>query len=95
MNPVTDQKVMYYVYILTSEKSGQWYTGCTDDLRKRLSQHQKGQSTFTKKGVPWKLIYYEACHSKDDSFAREKYLKTGPGKKYLKNRLKRFLSVTG
>ncbi len=86
---------MYYVYILQSEKSGQWYTGSTGNLRKRVSQHNLGQSTWTKGGVPWKLIYYEACLSEEDARAREMYLKTGAGKKYLKNRLTRFLSVTG
>ena len=86
---------MYYVYILQSEKSGQWYTGRTNDLRKRLSQHNLGQSTWTKGGVPWKLIYYEACIDEKDAQAREKYLKSGPGKAYLNNRLKRFLTLTG
>ncbi|MEZ4200122.1 MAG: GIY-YIG nuclease family protein [Candidatus Paceibacterota bacterium] len=86
---------MYYVYILKSEKSGQLYTGVTNDLRKRLSQHNLGQSTFTKKGVPWELIYYEASLNEDDAHTREKYLKSGPGKAYLKNRLKRFLTLTG
>ena len=85
---------MYYVYVLKSEKSGRWYTGYTNNLRKRLSQHNLGQSNWTKGGVPWKLIYYEACLEENDAQAREKYLKTGAGKKYLKNRLKRFLSLT-
>ena len=86
---------MYYVYILKSEKSGQWYTGSTNDLRKRLSQHNLGQSNWTKGGVPWELIYYEACLDEGDARTREEYLKSGPGKQYLKNRLKRFLSLTG
>ena len=86
---------MYYIYILQSEKSGQWYTGSSGNLRKRLSQHNLGQSNWTKRGIPWKLIYYEASLSEEDARIREKYLKTGAGKKYLKNRLKRFLSVTG
>lgn len=86
---------MYYVYILKSEISGQWYTGSTGNLRKRLSQHNLGQSSWTKGGVPWKLIYYEAGLSEEDARAREKFLKSGAGKKYLKNRLKRFLTLTG
>jgi len=86
---------MYYVYILQSEKSGQWYTGSTKDLRKRLSQHNLGQSTWTKGGIPWKLIYCEACLDRDDAHTRETYLKSGSGKAYLKNRLKRFLTLTG
>lgn len=86
---------MYYAYILQSKKSGQWYTGSTNNLRKRLSQHNLGQATWTKKGIPWTLIYYEASLNEEDARTREKYLKSGPGKQYLKNRLKRFLSLTG
>ena len=86
---------MYYTYVIESQKSKYWYTGSTDDLRKRLNQHNTGKSTWTKKGVPWKLIYYEACANREDATTREKYLKSGPGKRYLKNRLRRFLSLTG
>jgi putative endonuclease len=85
---------MYYTYILKSEHTGRLYTGHTSDLRKRLSQHNLGQSTWTKRGIPWKLIYYEACLNEEDAQTREIYLKTGAGKKYLNNRLKRFLSLT-
>lgn len=86
---------MYYVYILESKKSELWYTGSTNDLRKRFGQHNNKRSNWTKRGVPWKLIYYEACLNEEDARAREKYLKTGMGKRYLKNRLKRFLTLTG
>ncbi len=86
---------MHYVYVIKSLKSDAWYTGCTQDLRKRLSQHNAGKSNWTKGGVPWELIYYEACLNQDDAYAREKYLKTGMGKRYLRNRLKRFLTLTG
>ena len=44
---------------------------------------------------PFELIYYEACLNEQDALARENYLKSGMGKRYLKNRLKRFLSLTG
>lgn len=83
---------MFYVYVLKSAKSRQLYTGSTDDLRKRLSQHNKGQSAWTRSGVPWDLIYYEASLNRDDAYNREKYLKTGFGKRYLKARLKCFLT---
>lgn len=95
MNPVRDQSLMYYVYVIESQRSKYWYTGSTDDLRKRLNQHNKGESTWTKQGIPWKLIYYEASLRREDAQSREKYLKSGPGKRYLKNRLRRFLSLTG
>jgi len=95
MSPVRDPNLMYCTYVIESQKSSYWYTGSTNDLRKRFNQHNKGKSTWTKQGVPWKLIYYEACLNEEDARSREKYLKTGVGKRYFKNRLKRFLSLTG
>ncbi len=95
MNPVRDPSCMFYVYILKSRKDGKWYKGSTNDLRKRFKQHNENKSTWTKNKGPWDLIYYEACLNEEDARSREKYLKTGMGKRYLKNRLKRFLSLTG
>ncbi len=95
MSPVRDNTVTYYVYILKSEKSSRMYTGYTNDLRKRFYQHNSGKSTFTKRDMPYKIIYYEACLNSEDAKSREKYLKSGMGKRYIKNRLKRFLSLTG
>lgn len=93
MNPVTSN--FTYVYVIRDVKTELLYTGCTSDLRKRLAEHQSGKSTYTKSRGPYKLIYYEACLNEKDAFAREKYLKSGMGKRYLKNRLKHFLDVTG
>ncbi len=86
---------MFYTYILQSEKDNHWYTGCTNDLRKRYKMHQQSLVVPTAARGPFKVIYYEACLDRTDAYAREKYLKTGMGKRYLKNRLKRFLSLTG
>ncbi len=82
---------MYYVYIPLSEKDGDFYTGFTNDLRRRLEEHNSGKVESTLKRKPLKLIYYEACVSKDDARSRERYLKSGMGKKYLRNRLKNYL----
>jgi len=78
-----------------SKKTERWYTGVTGDLRKRFNQHQEGKSQWTKGKGPWMLIYYEACLNEEDAWSRETYLKSGMGKRYLKNRLKRSLSLTG
>jgi len=83
---------MYYTYVVQSQKSKYWHTGSTNDLRKRFNQHNKGKSGWTKDGIPWDLLCYEACLNEEDARSREKYLKSGMGKRYLKNRLKRFLS---
>jgi len=79
---------MYYTYLLQSKKDGQWYTGYTKDLQKRFLEHNQGKVESTKRRIPMELIYYEACKNAFDARAREKYLKTGMGKRYLKNRLK-------
>ncbi len=93
MSPV--RASMSYVYVLRSNKSGRLYTGYTSDLRKRLAEHQENKSPYTRGRGPYELIYYEACMDANDALAREKYLKTGMGKRYLKNRNKRFLALTG
>ena len=93
--PVRDSRI-WYTYVLVGIKSKRWYTGCTLDLRKRFNQHNQGKSTYTKRNKDkYELIYYEMCKNKKDTYMREKYLKSGMGKRYLKNRLKRFLSLTG
>ena len=86
---------MYYVYVVKSTQDGKLYTGFTSDLRKRFREHNAGKVSSTKNRGPFVLIYYEACINEQDATAREKYLKTGMGKRYIKNRLKRFLSLTG
>ena len=94
MNPVRDSQ-NHFVYVIQSLQNKQWYTGSTNDLRKRFQEHSDRKSTYTKYRGPYTLIYYEMCRNEHDAKAREKYLKTGMGKHYLKNRLKRFLSLTG
>lgn len=86
---------MFYTYVIRSKRDNQYYTGFTSDLRKRFKDHQNNKVFSTKNRGPFKLIYYETCINKEDAISREKYLKTGMGKRYLKNRLKRFLSLTG
>lgn len=85
---------MYYTYLMRSKKNRNWYTGFAKDLRKRFKQHNLGKSSYTKSRRPYELIYYEACINEDDARSRELFLKSGPGKRYINNRLKRFLSRT-
>ena len=79
--------MFYYTYILKSKKDGKFYAGSTKDLRKRLSQHNNGLSTYTKGRGPFEIIYYEACLLEEKARSREMYLKSGMGRRYLKNRL--------
>jgi len=86
---------MFYTYVIQSKKDNKWYTGHTNDLRKRFNEHNSNKVYSTKSRSPFSLIYYEVCLNQQDARSREKYLKTEMGKRYLKNRLKRFLSLTG
>jgi len=84
---------MWYVYLLKSIKDSSWYIGCTNDLKDRFKEHNTGKSKYTKDHAPFNLIYYEASLNKKDAFRREKYLKSGYGRRWLKNRLKYQLSI--
>ncbi len=80
---------MHYVYLLKSVKHGITYIGCTNDLPKRLTQHNEGDSEFTSKYLPWKLVYFEGYRSKSDAYSREKSLKLhAQGLRRLKERLR-------
>lgn len=78
---------MYYVYILQSSKSGIHYYGYTEDLRKRLNEHNNGQSQFTKGHFPWKLVWYCSFFDKQKAKDFELYLKSGSGKAFVYKRL--------
>ena len=82
----------FYVYVLQSERDNKFYVGYTKDITHRLNEHNKGLVSSTKKRVPLKLVYWEGSLSQDDSTKREKYLKTAWGKRYIKNRLKDYLT---
>jgi len=83
---------LVYTYVLLSESDREWYTGSTRDLRNRLKRHAEGHVRSTASRRPLKLIYYEACLSVSDAFRRERFLKTGKSKRFLRNRLAEFLT---
>ena len=81
-----------YVYVLRSLKDGNFYTGLTRDLRVRLELHNSGRVPSTKNRVPLELVYWEGCLNEHDAAMREKYLKTAWGKRYIKGRLRLYLT---
>jgi len=83
---------MYFVYILKSLKDGKLYTGYTNDLKRRSFEHNRGLIKITKWRRPFKLIFYEAFLNQQDTTAREKYFKTGWGRKYLKKILRNYFN---
>ena len=82
----------WYVYVLRSLKDNQFYVGLTRDLPVRVQQHNNGLVASTKKRVPLKLVYWEGSLNRSDVVQREKYLKTAWGKRYIKSRLRRYLT---
>ena len=82
---------MFYVYLIKSKKfPEELYVGYTADLKKRVTEHNRGLTFSTARYKPWELIYYEACIEETDAKRREKYLKTTHGKRMLKTRLKSY-----
>jgi len=78
---------MYYTYVLKSEKDGMHYIGFTEDIEKRIIEHNSGSVPATRSRMPFELVYYEACKDKKKAIYREKYFKTGFGRRYLKGRI--------
>lgn len=75
---------MYYVYVMRSLKDGRLYKGFTSNLKRRIKEHNSGQTKSTKGFVPWELIYFEKVNSREEARKREKYLKSGQGRDFLK-----------
>jgi putative endonuclease len=81
-----------YTYVLRSDHDQRFYTGTTRDLRGRIKLHADGRVRSTVYRRPLTLVYYEACLDADDAFRRERFLKTGKGKRFIRNRLASFLT---
>ena len=85
---------MFYVYLLESH-NGCHYVGSTNDLKRRIHEHNSKQNIATKANAPWVVIFYEAYVHKADSLRREKYLKTTQGRQALSRMLKEFSKKQG
>lgn len=84
--------MFYYVYVIQSTKDKNFYVGYTNNIKKRIEEHNNGHVESTKSRIPFKLIYWEGCMSQKDALKREKYLKTAWGKRYIKNRIGDYLT---
>ena len=77
---------MWYAYVLQSTKDQRLYIGMTNDLRRRLKEHNtKSGGSYTNKNGPFKLLLYEAFLEKKDAAVAEKFFKSGYGREVLKN----------
>ncbi len=78
----------YYVYVLKSQKDKKLYYGFTTDLERRLKEHNKGKVQATKYRIPFTLEYFEEVEDIVLARKREKYFKSGFGRKYIQRKLK-------
>ncbi len=77
---------MHYVYILSSQKVKRLYNGYTNDLKRRLEEHNSGESFATKPYRPWKLMFYAAFETEPLAKNFEQYLKSGSGWAFARKR---------
>ena len=72
-------KELYYLYILKSEKDGRFYTGVTNNLERRITEHNKGNSKYYKTRGPFQLVYFEEYSTRSEAMKREYHLKSLEG----------------
>lgn len=80
---------MYCVYAIKSIKSNYIYVGISDNFDRRINQHNKGYNRTTKPYIPFKTILIEELSSRVEARKREKFLKSGCGKEFIKNLIAR------
>lgn len=76
---------MFFVYAIKSEVRYYIYVGMTNNVDRRVLEHNNGENRSTKAYKPFVLIYIEAFPSRIEARVKEKYLKSGIGKEYLKS----------
>ncbi len=77
----------YTAYILISRVARKTYVGHTNDLERRLEEHNRGKSLFSKRYKPWEFIYKENFNNETDAIRKEKYLKSAAGRRWIKKNL--------
>ena len=80
----------YFVYILKSQKILKWYIGHTNNIQRRLSEHNSGQNKSTKTGVPWKLIFLREFRTNIEANGFEIELKRTRNKDYIRSKYKEY-----
>jgi putative endonuclease len=76
---------LYYVYAIKSQSRNYIYVGLSSDPEKRLTQHNRGYEKTTRPYRPFNIILKEDFNTRPEARKREKYLKSGAGKEFLKS----------
>ncbi len=81
---------MYFVYVIYSISRGTRYVGSAEDVVQRVSEHNAGRCRYTSGRRPWELIYTEEYSARSDAMRRERFLKSGQGREFLRQILKSY-----
>ena len=79
-------KIRYYVYIIKNTTDDTVYTGYTEDLNRRLKEHNMNKSKYTKSKGLWELIWFAVFNQKEKALNFEQYLKHGSGHAFARKR---------
>lgn len=82
---------MFSVYIIQSIQNNRFYVGCTNNLLRRIEEHNSGYGKYTKRYIPWKLVYVESFDKQEKAYSREKEIKSYKGG----NAFKKLICVGG
>jgi putative endonuclease len=83
---------MFYSYVLKSLKNNRFYYGCTNNIDRRLLEHNSGRSKYTKYNRPFELAYFEKFITLKEARERERFFKSGQGREFIKNKLVRVVA---
>ena len=82
--------MLFLVYILFSEKLNKYYIGTTDDIERRVKEHNSKfyENNYTSRGIPWQMAFNISCQSSSQAFKIEKHIKAMHSKNYIQNLIK-------
>lgn len=81
----TTNSMLFYAYVLKSLNFDFYYKGHCYNLEERLQQHNSGLTRSIKPYIPFKIVYFEQFHNREEAIKREKYFKSAAGRRFLKN----------
>jgi len=76
---------MYITYIIYSEKIKRFYSGQTEDIDRRIEEHNRGKTPFLARGIPWELVYSRQFDSRSEALKLEKYIKKRGAARFIQD----------
>ncbi len=78
---------MFFVYVLYSDGFDKYYVGLSENVDKRLKEHNEGQNKSTKPYIPWRVVHLEEYKTRNEARTREKYLKSASGRRWRRKNI--------